>query len=389
MKIQKLSISGIGGLKELTLSFNQGFNVICGANGIGKTTILNIVADAFVSSNSQLKRNSQYKKGAYCIEFIDHNGVSSNRNLEVKEFNPLAHDTGRYASDNTPYVLLFNINRIINYQPIDSVPKDPRRNIYDVGNILADGVEIHDLKGWFINRYLFCDKTDSLTEEQAQNFLSAQSSFSILDDKVYFKSIDPGSLDIRLSTNAGDIYFEYLSAGYKTCVYIVLGIIKEIEFRFRDPYLKVADFDGVILIDEIDLHLHPTWQARLINTLKKLFPKAQFIVTTHSPSILQSLRTEEIIPLTMDAERNVSIKELELGEYGLQGWTLEEILRDVMEMPETTSEIYQETLRKYDQALNNDDELGAKEAYAILQKMLHPNSNLRKLLEIQMAGLED
>lgn len=62
-------------------------------------------------------------------------------------------------------------------------------------------------------------------------------------------------------------------------------------------------------------------QARLIDTLKELFPAAQFIVTTHSPSILHTLSPKEIIPLGMDEDRNVHIKKLNLGEYGLKGWT--------------------------------------------------------------------
>ena len=65
MKIDNLKISGVGGIKELELAFHDGFNVICGANGVGKTTVLNIIADAFTSLNCDLKRNARYKKGKY------------------------------------------------------------------------------------------------------------------------------------------------------------------------------------------------------------------------------------------------------------------------------------------------------------------------------------
>ena len=58
MYIKSLSISGIGGIRELNLHFQQGFNVLCGPNGIGKTTILNIITDAFSGANSLLKRHS-------------------------------------------------------------------------------------------------------------------------------------------------------------------------------------------------------------------------------------------------------------------------------------------------------------------------------------------
>jgi predicted ATP-binding protein involved in virulence len=55
---------------------------------------------------------------------------------------------------------------------------------------------------------------------------------------------------------------------------------------------------GVILIDELDLHLHPKWQRRIIEDLRRVFPNVQFICTTHSPFLIQSLRSsEELIML--------------------------------------------------------------------------------------------
>jgi hypothetical protein len=65
--------------------------------------------------------------------------------------------------------------------------------------------------------------------------------------------------------------------------------------------LEPQDFEGLVLIDEIDLYLHPTWQARLIPALRKTFPKLQFIATTHSPVVLATLAPEEIIRVQADA----------------------------------------------------------------------------------------
>ena len=123
--------------------------------------------------------------------------------------------------------------------------------------------------------------------------------------------------------------------------------------------------------------------------VKKIFPKCQFIVTTHSPSILQSVEKNEIIPLYSNEEHETCVKELRLGDYGLQGWSLEEILKDVMDMPSTTSVLYKETIRAFDKAMDDEDVPEIKRNYEILNKMLHPNSTLRKLLQIQMAGLEE
>ena len=135
--------------------------------------------------------------------------------------------------------------------------------------------------------------------------------------------------------------------------------------------------------------MHPIWQAELVKALKIIFPKAQFILTTHSPSILQTLEKEEIIALAYDEDRNTCLKELNLGKYGLQGWTLEEILKNIMEMPTTTSKLYQDTLRKFDQAMNMENREEILKQYELLREMLHPDNPLRKLLSIQVSEWED
>ncbi|PAZ98676.1 recombinase RecF, partial [Escherichia coli] len=61
---------------------------------------------------------------------------------------------------------------------------------------------------------------------------------------------------------------------------IIIGIIKEIELRFIKEDIYAADFDGVIIIDEIEMHLHPDWQARITEVMTTMFPQTQFIVTT-------------------------------------------------------------------------------------------------------------
>jgi len=79
---------------------------------------------------------------------------------------------------------------------------------------------------------------------------------------------------------------------------------------------------GIVIIDEIDLHLHPQWQRRIIPQLRKTFPNIQFIVTTHSPLVLESLDLDNIIVLDNGKiiDPIVSPKGREVGEI------LEEIM---------------------------------------------------------------
>ena len=393
MKIKSLVIDGIAGIQHLELCFVDGINVICGVNGIGKTTILDVVSDAFNADVSgKLKRNAMSKVGKYVVEIETEtdNGLSVDRKeVIIDAFQP---DTNFYHGTWQKYAekcLSFGIDRDIHYIKLDHIAPDPKRGSYISGKMAVDGISSDDIKSWFVNRYLFLGKEGSLSQTQIANFKFAENMFGILDNTVTFKSVIGSSFDIILSNDRGEIYFEYLSAGYKSCIYIILGIIKEIEYRFTETPIYVQDFDGVILIDEIELHLHPTWQAELVRVLKLIFPKTQFIMTTHSPSVLQSLEKDEIIALGKDHTGKTVLKELNLGRFGLQGWTLEEIMKYVMEMPETTTMLYQKTLERFDDAMNREEGDVILEQYHLLKEMLHPDNPLCRLLSIQIAEWEE
>lgn len=388
MKINTLKIVGVGGIKELELEFNQGLNVICGANGIGKTTILNVITDSVLADASKLKRTANISGGKYNV-CIQHEGISKTNHVSVNSFNPDENEYRGGWEHLAKYILNFTSNRELSYQRLTHIGTDPGRSDYEASRLAISGIQGNDIKSWFVNRYMFIDKQGSLTEQQIDNYNLAKDVFGILDESMKFETVQARSFDIMLSTDKGSIFFEYLSSGYKTCIYILLGIIKEIEYRFGQGNIKAIDFDGIILIDEIDVHLHPTWQAKIILAFKELFPKAQIIVTTHSPSVLQTVEISEIIPLGRNEEGDTIVKQLDVGPYGLQGWTVEEILTHVMEMPSTTSTLYKETLIAFDRAMNDEDEEGILKYYNKLKSMLHPDNPLRKLLEIQIAEWED
>lgn len=390
MKIKKIRIDGVGEIKHLELKFNKGMNLICGTNGIGKTTILECISHLFIQANtSQLKRNVNYKKGRVEAE-LEIDGQNTNYNYEIKDFEPDKQDfVSTIVRERSRDIIVFNLLRSFDYIKLESISRDPERDEYRTMDIAYQGVDATDIKNWFVERYMWSAHKDSLNKEQIHNLEYSKKAFSILDKEVTFSRIIPDTFDIILNTKQGKIFFEYLSSGYKSCVYILLGIIKEIEYRYKNPYIKVQDFNGIILIDEIDVHLHPEWQARLVNALKELLPSAQIIATTHSPSIIQTAETNEIIALYFDENNDICIKELEEKEYGYQGWTIEEILRDVMGMEETMSSFYEDIARKFEKAINEEDIKTAKECYKILNKMLHPQNYLRKILEIQMVGMGD
>jgi predicted ATP-binding protein involved in virulence len=83
----------------------------------------------------------------------------------------------------------------------------------------------------------------------------------------------------------------------------------------------IIDTSGVVMIDELDLHLHPNWQRHVVSDLKNAFPNIQFVATTHSPFIVQSLAKDELINL-----------DLESGEEGLESDPTNYGIEDVAEI---------------------------------------------------------
>jgi predicted ATP-binding protein involved in virulence len=132
-------------------------------------------------------------------------------------------------------------------------------------------------------------------------------SFDILEDEFFITSKNGQVLPLRL-----------LSDGVRN----MLAMVADIAYRTAvlNPHLGidvVKQTPGIVLIDEIDLHLHPKWQRRVVEDLRRTFPEIQFFATTHSPFIIQSLHPGELINL-----------DPQVGEY--YNKSIEDITEDVM-----------------------------------------------------------
>lgn len=116
--------------------------------------------------------------------------------------------------------------------------------------------------------------------------------------------VDKHQFGLRLGSHTVQLPATWLSQGYQSTIAWIADIIGQFFWEAGGP-VPLGEMEGLVLIDEIDLHLHPKWQLRLIPTLKRVFPRLQFIVTTHSPMVLPGLKREEVVLLKMDDEGNV------------------------------------------------------------------------------------
>ncbi|MDR9852851.1 AAA family ATPase [Paenibacillus sp. VCA1] len=383
MKIERLDIQNIAGIKKLALEFIDGLNLICGINGVGKSTILDCIASSFsLYAADNLKRNSNSEYGEWSIT-VDGNTVSNHVQIFRPEESYTPHTPFR---DSSKKVIFIKEQRSMNYTKLEYIARDNNKSNVNYSADLTRGLDGGLTKNWFINRLGF-ESQGRFSSEEIHNLNTAKNCFSLLDSDVEFSHIAHDTLDIMLKTSRGEIYLEYLSTGFKSCLFIILGIIRELEYNFKDPKMKVSEFDGVILIDEVDAHLHPYWQGKFLKVLKDVFPTAQIIATTHSPHMIQEADANEIIALTIDNNSEVTKLPLDHLEYGFKGWTIEEILEDVMGLKETQSNYFLKVKKEFEEAVESDDLAKATSSYDILSRMLHPRSPMKKIYELQLGSI--
>ena len=144
--------------------------------------------------------------------------------------------------------------------------------------------------------------------------------------------------EIAVKNSDGTVIdFSALSDGYRNVIKIVTDIATKM--CILNPYLgkdTLKKTPGVVVIDELDLSLHPTWQRRIVRILKELFPKVQFICATHSPFIIQSLEPGELIALDTILDEEYS------------GRSIEDISEDIMEVP--VAQYSEKKLKMYEAA---------------------------------------
>ncbi|MDB9309489.1 AAA family ATPase [Aphanizomenon sp. CS-733/32] len=163
-----------------------------------------------------------------------------------------------------------------------------------------------------------------------------------------------------IEKNGENFKLDQLSDGEKTLLMIVVDIARRLAIlnpSITNPSELLEKGTGIILIDEIDLHLHPQWQRIVIPSFRKTFPNCQFIVTTHSPQVLSGVNRENVFILE-DSE----IVELTPHTFGRDS---NSILFEVMGVEKRPVKM-QERIDKCFEMIDNDN---LEEAKLELQKL--------------------
>lgn len=214
-------------------------------------------------------------------------------------------------------------------------------------------------------RWMAVERRNELDEEDSSDAL-----------RLVYQAIEamlPEIASARYSTKLRTLVLKYqsgerhtfneLSDGYRNVVAIAADLA--IKAAMLNPQLAERALEltpGVVLIDELDLHLHPKWQRRVVGDLRRTFPMLQFICTTHSPFLIQALRSgEELIVLDGQPTSNLNnmpVQEIAHGimgvdntEVGEEYAAMRQVAKDYLEILELAAMAPAEKLEAYKQQL--------------------------------------
>ncbi len=400
--IKKLLVKNIGLFDLLEIDFSPKMNIIIGANASGKTSILRYLTYCLssFSPTSRFRVGAEFWVEAFKGEKMLKSGANceiSNdqkyRQLSIDKIKPPSYDIEKLHKPNNislpdsavPYnLLVIGANRFFDYEKINGMlPEkkgEERKREYNHKNTKSlDEPELPAIKQWMINRYFITDKDWAKVEKENWN--------RIIN---YLPEIAPNYLNFKFERIERDLepmfsinnkicYLEELSTGFKSILSILFSIIDWCEGINEDENGLIQNATGTVLIDEIDTHLHPEWQMTITSHLKKLFPKIQFIVTTHSPHVIASADSNEVISIPKH-DGTVSLK---AEPRNFKAWQLDFIIEDLMNFVNPNELSADKLLGKLDKAIKNNDLETFDNEMKILKTNLHPNDPIITVYKIK------
>ena len=364
MRITDLSIYNFRGASRLEIALDRRLNVFFGVNGSGKSTVLDAtavvlsalanfftsdkkgyrpIAEKDVKNGAQqahIQLDFEYLRNIYGIEFVkDHwqTNIDQQKKLDAIVKPQVADPTA-----NLPIFAYYPVNRVVLEIPLEVGDRKDfsRQEAYE--DSIANAANFKTFFEWFRSR------EDYENENYRRNPLEKldpqlQSVRNAVEKFIpEFKELTVRRIPLRMEVtkNGQALRVDQLSDGEK-CLLAMIGDIAR-RLAIANPRLaNPLEGEGVILIDEIDLHLHPTWQYMVIPKLLEVFPNCQFMISTHSPHVITHVPPDQLFVLQM-ANGDLSA----VHPHESYGKNADRVFEDLMGMPTTRPEKVKSSLEQ-------------------------------------------
>ncbi|MEH1961276.1 MAG: AAA family ATPase [Nostoc sp.] len=255
----------------------------------------------------------------------------------------LRHQLENSSEANIPLVIYYPVNRAVLDMPLEISEVSSFKQVDAYNQALIGGrIDFKIFFEWFRNREdLENEKRRDNPDYRDKQLEAVRQAISSLIPEFSNLQVKRSPLRMTVRKQGEEVIVNQLSDGEK-CLLAMVGDLAR-RLAIANPSLPdPLQGSGVVLIDEIELHLHPKWQREIIPALTRTFPNCQFIVTTHSPQILSQVKPEGIYILEKTDE-GVVAKRPE-SSFGRDS---NRILEDLMGVPERPQEIKESLLELF------------------------------------------
>ena len=379
MKIEELYIENFRGIHKLEVKDLAYLNVIAGLNGAGKSSVLTAIKTLLSWLIARIRnqkgngisiKDKDITNGEnYCLLKIRlDNGVEwqlykqhskcrskSEYKTELSMMNAFANELAESIRQDVktdlPLIDAYGVNRVVNETPM-RVRAAHKLNPLDALSVdMSNSVNFHDFFIWF-------REMEDIENESLRNTGVLEKDKRLEAVRYSIATIFNGYSDFKVQRNPKSFVinkgkekfdFNQLSDGEKSYMALIFDIVRKM--AMTHPSLEnPLDGDGMVLIDEVDVHLHPSWQREVIDKLKQLLPNCQFFVSTHSPHVVSSVNLksgDKLILIT-----NGEAIEFLGNSYGRESNI---VLADIFKMDSLRNPIVQYHIDKIWACLKNKD----------------------------------
>ncbi|WP_318365700.1 AAA family ATPase [Enterobacter sp.] len=339
MSGEKLEFEGVTGVGQVHLNLepNQRVYTFIGANGVGKTKTLESLFQVFFLSNEQnIAIDDSIERELFRFKSLTWNAkkisISNDFLTFLKEFFPseMLHSA--------PVVYLGAQSRgVLKHNPASSAQvmgnfKERRQAYYhhvidhmsnDFGSLNMET----SIEAWFI---ALARSSNPYQKKEDNRDIEIRTVIQLLHQ--IDSRIDPEFLEISgddrvsLKIEGQKRELSQLSSGFTSILKLIQAIVSG--YGYFTNEVNLQHVKGIVLIDEIESHLHLTWQANIIPLLKRLFPNTVFYITTHSSIVLSQLQEGEAYTLYRDETGVVQTRKIEAPNKA----ALVDIMKDVFKV---------------------------------------------------------
>jgi len=280
---------------------------LTGENGFGKTSLLKTLAE-----NIYVKDSSTDKGSGRSIELrqVPSLEESEKRGFYEPNVNLLKESYHFDIGLGLKEICAYGSSRLDMASENSKQEENPVASLFDT-QVLLKNIE-YQLSRWAIKKESEKDEDEEFATKYEKVTAILKELLNLRDitvdfktDKVLYHEKDESD------TQYEPVSFHQLAAGYRSIISMVGDMILRLFDTQPDVY-DPAELSGIVIIDELDLHLHPKWQKRLPGLLSKIFPRVQFIASTHSPiPLLGAPEHSVFLKVNRDAEKGITVERLE------------------------------------------------------------------------------